>query len=500
MLSTTGLLERGQHYVGTLKHDQSLVFEDRKAVESSGEDIAMVYRSNPNHPVILSGLPAFQSIQFNLPLDARPTSGYLQINATLQALEGVEGVLRISIDGTKRGEVLLRPGVVERSLQIPLSPTDFVRDQLVVSFSLQGEGPGSSCSRNEGLEAVVEIETTSLLALTLDRELETPRDRVHAWGNLVRVAWPDWLQQEERIRRLILASQFEMEGIQSVMVDGQSNDALTTNDMRNALPFFEAQEDDLGGADWPKELAQSGANAGIRHFYRGTTWRERYDLRDDPALRVPATLELHLALGRQIHPQGWTVTVALNNRLVYQEIVAPEDTKFEASVPLPEEMQTRENVIEISVISPHRSVGECDNGPELIAELLPTTALYHGDATYNDSIDELRATLEWLDRLNVWAFADLSASDAQVASAMLGALLPDAVAIGPNTESANIILTSTNRSIAAFPSSGPVWLVTRDPISQKLVAEVIQEGSELPRHGLGILVVPNGVNLTDVAG
>ncbi len=500
LLSTTGFLDRGQHYFGALTQDQNLVFEDRRAVKTSGEDIGLVYRANPNHPVILSGLPAYQSVQFNLPLDARPTSGHLQVDATLQVLDGVEGVLRISIDGAKRGELLLRPGVVERTLQIPLSPTDFVRDQLVVSFSLQGEGPGSSCSRNEGLEAVVEIETTSLLVLTLDRTLETPRDRVHAWGNLARVAWPDWLQHEERIRRLILAAQFERYGIQSVMVDGHSNDALTTDEMRNALPFFAALGGDLGDAEWPKRLAQSGANAGIRHFYRRTTWRERYDVRDDPDLKIPATLDLHLALGRQMNAQDWTVTVVLNNRLVHQEIVASDHLQFEASVSLPEEMQTSVNVLEISVASPHVSTGECDIGPALFAELLPTTRLHQGDTTLADPIGDVRATLAGLGRLKVAMVTDFSASDAQVMSEMLEALLPDAVAVGPNREAANIILTSSDNVIASLSNAGPVWLVTRDPATLRLGAEFIQEGSELPRHSLGILVVPNGVSLMDVAG
>jgi len=171
LLSTMNILEKGQRYVSELTDGPQLIFEDRKAVQRTDEHKAVVFRSGPNHPIILSGLPAYQGVAFALPVDARPTSGYLQIDVTSQVLEGVEGVLRISIDNARRGEMLLRPGEVGRSLQIPLSPTDFAGDQLVVSFSLQGTSARSYCSSDDGFEAIVEIETTSAVYLTLNRPL-----------------------------------------------------------------------------------------------------------------------------------------------------------------------------------------------------------------------------------------------------------------------------------------------------------------------------------------
>ena len=268
LLSTMNILEKGQRYLNELADGPQLVFENRTAVPAADVDTAVVFRSNPSQPVILSGLPAYQGVAFNMPMDARPTSGYLQIDATLQVLEGVEGVLRISIDNTRRGEMLLRPGEVGRSLRIPLSPTDFTRDQLVVSFSLQGEGSGSQCSTDEGLEAVVEIETTSAVFLTLDRTLETARDRVNAWGQLVRVAWPGWLNHDERLRRLILATQFKQRGVETVLVDGHSVDALTTLELREALPFFSLPEHREQQSAWPRTIAIKGANSGLRRFHR----------------------------------------------------------------------------------------------------------------------------------------------------------------------------------------------------------------------------------------
>ena len=110
LLSTMNLWERAQWAVQTKINGPQLVFETPAATPVSDQDTAVVSRSNPDLSVILSGLPAYQSVTFDLPLNARPTSGYLQIDATLQVLAGVEGVLRVSIDNVRRGEMLLHPG------------------------------------------------------------------------------------------------------------------------------------------------------------------------------------------------------------------------------------------------------------------------------------------------------------------------------------------------------------------------------------------------------
>lgn len=74
-----------------------------------------VKRANPDHPVILSGRPTYQRGAFIVPVDARPMSGYLQIDATSQGLDGVEGVLRswTLLGGIGPGVLLFLPVIIE---------------------------------------------------------------------------------------------------------------------------------------------------------------------------------------------------------------------------------------------------------------------------------------------------------------------------------------------------------------------------------------------------
>lgn len=499
LLSTMNILERGQRYVSEFTNGPQLIFEDRKAVPAVEVNTVTIYRSTPSHPVILSGLPAYQGVAFNMPMDARPTSGYLQIDATLQALAGVEGVLRISIDNVKRGEMLLRPGEVGRSLQISLSPTDFARDQLVVSFSLQGEGPGSRCSTGEGLEAVVEIETTSAVFLTLDRPLASARDRVNAWGQLVRVGWPHWLTLEERARRLVLATQFKQRDVDIMMVDAHSEDALSTIELREALPLFAKTEATQDETTWPRPLALRGVNAGLRRFERKSTWRTRFDLRKGEAVRLPSALELHLTLGHQFNGGRWSLFVTLNDRLVHQELIDVGRTGVSTTIALPKDMQSAFNVIEVTAASTNAPEGRCGGGPELIAEMLPESRLLAGETQFSDSMTELRSALSNAGPLSVGVVASMTAVDADAASDILAQLIPADVLLKTNTKRAHIIVLPPDSADILLPMTAPIWLVTLDSITRELVAQSLEGGMGLQRPGAAVLVIPNAMDLKATA-
>ncbi|MFK7878185.1 cellulose biosynthesis cyclic di-GMP-binding regulatory protein BcsB [Roseobacter sp.] len=497
LLSTMNILEQGQRFVREFASGSQLVFEHRKATTEQSLHRAVVQRTNPDHPLILSGLPAYQSVSFTLPVDARPTSGYLQIDATSQVLDGVEGVLRISIQNTRRGEMLLRSGEAGRSLQIPLSPMDFAGDQLVVSFSLQGTGPHRPCRPEDGVEAIVEIETTSAIYLTLDRPLQSTRDRVHAWGNVVRVAWPQWLQQEEQTRRLVLATQFQRRSLGTFFDTGQSDDALTTIGLRDALTLFPPREPELAITS---NLFGTGANAGMRRFHRSTVWRKRYALAGGTGQPMPEQLDLQMLFGRLIEPQYWALTVTLNNRLVFQGHITGKETEYNALIDLPREVQAVTNALEVAVTStaPHGNV--CDDGPELVAEMLPASRLIAGNAVFTDPLSKLKDALSEIDQISVTMTGRLTALDADVISQMLNKVIPLNSEFKPARSKAHVTVLSQDHQAPALPVTGPAWVVTHDNALAGLSVQKIEPGDALPRTGLALLVTPNATLLSEAGG
>lgn len=487
LLSTMNILEKGQRYVREITNGPQLVFEHRTPAEAESSHTATLSRTNSDHPVILSGFPAYQSVAFTMPVDARPTSGYLQINATSQVLDGVEGVLRISIHNTRRGEMLLRPGEVGRTLQIPLSPTDLAGSQLVVSFSLQGTGPQSQCGPDDGLAAVVEIETTSAVYLTLDAPLETARDRVRAWGDVVRVGWPHWLKEDEQLRRLVLAAQSQRRGLTTAFQNTEPHLALTTKDLREVL---QSVPDPVQHGSFDGRLAQSGASAGVRRFHHKAVWRERYDLAGAYALPMPKELALNMQLGHLLGDAFWSLSVTLNDRLVYQSNIAGAQGALTAYIDLPTEVQAAANTLEIVATTTRGRAGPCDEGPELVAEVLPTSHLIAGDAVFADPMSEMHRALKDVIPIRVAMVGQLNAADAARASHLLNLTIPHGSPFKPSMNAAHVTVLAPDSATEAFAVKGPAWLVTPDPASEGAVVRRLKPGDPLPASGLALLVTP----------
>jgi hypothetical protein len=499
LLSTMNLWDRARWAVQTQMNGPQLVFETPAAMPVSDQNTSVIARSNPDNSVILTGFPAYQSVTFNLPLNARATSGYLQIDATLQVLAGVEGVLRISIDNMCRAEMLLHPGVVGRSLQVPLSPTDLAREQLVVSFSLQGNGPPTQCQTDTGLAAIVEIETTSAVHLTLDRPLTTARDRVNAWGGVVRVGWPQWLEPMEQARRLVLAAQFKQHGVPTVFIEGHSADALSTGELRQAFPQLAHGRPAPTEMTWPRKVAATGANAGLRRFHDATRWRINVDLRGDPEMRIPSTLDLRLTLGRQAIADQWSVVVTVNERLVFEDLLDRTETGLAQRIPLPAEMIAASNLIEVTVASTRRQGTACNLLIELIAEMLPETTLIAGDAAFSDALSQLQKHLADLGQLRVGTMSVLNAADADAASDLIARVVPVGVTLKPQTQRAEIVVVTPNDTLVALPDTAPMWFVSRDVTARDLTITPLTAKAILSPRTIGLLIVTGGIDLAEIS-
>jgi hypothetical protein len=499
LLSTMDVLEKGKRYAREVITGPQLVFETLQAPDPSHENTTSILHTKSTHPVLLSGLPAYQSVAFDMPVDARPTSGYLQVDATFQVLEGVEGVLRISIDNARRGEMLLRPGEVGRSLQIQLSPKDFARSTLVVSFSLQGRGPHLQCSTDEGFEAIVEIEPTSAIFLTLDRPLLSVRDRVNASGAVVRIAWPHWLKSEAQMRRLILASQLHQNSIETLMVGAPSEQTLNSGEIRDFLRLARAREATVTTPSWPRALDRDGVNAGLRKFHRQTVWRTRFDLGTGRDARFAEALDLRLQVGKQIGNHGWMLRVALNNRLLFQTELDARNSLFQRVIALPVAYQSASNTLEVTLTSTNSPEQQCDEGPELIAEMMPQTRLTAGATYFSDAAVEMRTHLSRLSAIYMGSLSEIKPADAQVVTGLLAELLPQTSILKPNMSRAEIIVLTPGGQTDFIPNRDDIWLIFRDTLNGELVFKKATNDSLLLLSDPAILVALEGLDMPEVA-
>ena len=441
---------------GMVTDAPGLVFETPSTTDlpaGSSGFAAQIPRATPQGPLILSGLPAYQSASFLLPVEARALSGYLHIDASVQALTGVEAVLRVSIDKTRRAELLLHPdrlsGGAGRSLRIPLSPLDLSRERLVVSFSLQGRSAQAPCGPEDGTPAIVEIETTSHLALTLDRPLTGLRDRVVGWGGAVQVGWPGQGNRAAALARLMAAGQAQRGGVPVRFAPH----GLAADEVLHLLPDLTAPEvADPVTSPWPRPVAV-GANAGLRQFHRATSWRFRAGQPGDR--RVSGRLRLDLYLGQLSAQARWTVTVTLDGRLL-REVAAPAGP-LTRDIPLPANTPPSA-MIEVTAYAHIPRPHLCDEGPELLAELRPGSLLLPGAMRQDDPLERLRKGLEGAP-IGLALPQELALPDAARAATLLGALLPKDMAWrAVRPERARILVVGGGHDLSRWVEM-PGWLL-----------------------------------------
>jgi hypothetical protein len=203
-------------------------------------------------------------------------------------------------------------------------------------------------------------------------------------------------------------------------------------------------------------------------------------------------------MGRTINSDPWSLTITLNNRLVHQNTIEAGLTEYAAHVPLPLDMQSATNTVEINLAAHRQTLGPCDHGPELFAEMQPETVLIQGQAQFSDAITEQRQALSAIGQLTVGTLSILSAADADAASSLLAEILPADVQLKPATNTAQIVLLTANDPRFTLPETQPIWLITRDPLTRALVARAIASGSVLPPTGIAVLILPDGLNLSTV--
>jgi len=162
-------------------------------------------------------------------------------------------------------------------------------------------------------------------------------------------------------------------------------------------------------------------------------------------------------------------------------------------------MLAANNVIELFAASNHVRNGHCDEGPELIAELLPTSVLLRGDEIYSDTMTELRRALLNTGPLAVGTTSQLTSSDASNAIELLAEMLPVDANIRPFSQTAQILVVSPADIPFLLPKTEPIWVVHRDDATGKAVARALVGGTEFSQHSVAILVIPNGLTLAGEA-
>ncbi|WP_417592189.1 hypothetical protein [Parasphingorhabdus sp.] len=398
-------------------------FSDYQGAEERGSDTSGTNVFSPGQysdtPLILSGMPSYTGQLFRLPIDSRPTSGRYGLVFSSRVSEGVEGVLRVSINGMKRADILLNQSKVEQKVEIELTPTELSSPVLDVSLSLQGRGPIAQCSIADSIAAVVEIKPESGLRLSLAKPVNSTRDRLALWGDRVPVLWNEKKRNADDLTKIVHAARLVQKGYSLHFgkngLDSAALSTLSGEAKNNAGSYVTAA--------YPIPITGRNINSGIRKFDHQTSWRYHYNVKNLPGQTLPSALDMRMAVGPTGNDARYDLTVTLNDHILFSRRLSAQTERINQSIALPAGFHQSDNKMEISLATTDANLNLCGAETPSVAELLPETVLRGGGEKISDNLSFVRTQLHAADTVALLGETD-TAVDAQAIAQLLGLLDP----------------------------------------------------------------------------
>lgn len=394
-----GLIERVPQLLAST--GSGLTFEVTPGAEDDHSKVS-IFRARPEGVLLLTAANRAQTARFQLPQDVAIAGGSLTLNATAQIADGQNSLLRVLVGNQIRGEVLLRPGQYDVEALIELTADDLASDMLGVRYALVLADDTGSCTPGGGLTNIVEIEQDTRVRLLVEDINLTPRDQVAAWGSVVLIGWPGWLSPEERQDRWMSAAQLTAQGYRVRFVDAPNSETLSGPDLADFVasqtPAYTMEE---AIPAWPEYLSLAGANAGKRTFKEATSWRHWYRVGPHDHTSAPGAFRYELMLGPLPSTASWTIVVTHNGVILDVKEVAGRAGLHAGTVTLDDVEVLDSNLIEVTATSTYETVGQCNNGPDLFAEMRAETRLLPGGEVFEDELAAVSETVNQRQPLTV---------------------------------------------------------------------------------------------------
>ncbi|WP_339824361.1 hypothetical protein [uncultured Parasphingorhabdus sp.] len=458
---------------------------------TSGTDV-FTTGQNTDIPLILSGLPSYTGQIFRLPINARPVKGRYQLVFSSRVSDGVEGVLRVSINGIKRADILLNQSKVQQKVEIELTATELSSEALDVGLSLQGRGPIAQCSVDDSIAAVVEIKPESGMRLELSKPVDTTRDLLALWGDRVPVLWNAKNDNADELVTIVHAARLVEKGY-SLQFGTNGLDSTALNKLSGEA---KSRGKSFVGAAYPIAIADTSINRGTRKFDRRTSWRYHYNAKDLPEQILPSALDMRLAVGPTGNDASYDLTVMLNDHMLFSRRLPAQTERISQSLLLPAKHQQSENKLEISLAKADLNLNRCGTETQSMAELLPETMLRGGGEKASGNLSILQAQLRAANMVAL--VGDINtAVDAQAVAQLLGQLEPRGLSFVKGTSGANIriVIGDLAAGIAKKGAQPTDWVIYRS--MDRNVGIVVRPASQIealtaPAIALLISIPSNG--------
>lgn len=325
--------------------------------------------------ISLIGFPSYGKVRFPLPLSAEAVAGTLALDVSADVELSGSGVLKVSLNGTRRAAIVLKEGRQTHQIRIELTSQDLAQTSVSVTLSADGITEKPPCTREWAGASVVRIDPTSHVKLSLSTPLSGLRDKLAAAGAHPRLVWSDEPSGTKRAQLLLFARGRAAAGKPVQLVDAAQHIeqaiSLTSDELETGLgTLWETPLNQV--AAWPAPLAGSRATR-AQHFEYEAQWQTKFDLRELPKRETPTHLQVDLRIDGA--SAELLLTVELNGALVHSELVTTQTGNIQAQVALPAGPLKLRNDITFRLRSAEERSGECARGTPKVAQLTSQTQL-----------------------------------------------------------------------------------------------------------------------------
>ncbi|WP_421950724.1 hypothetical protein [Pelagibacterium sp.] len=393
----------------------------------------------------LAGFPDTTEIRFPLPSGINFTAGTLKLALDAQLGSDGDGRVTISVDGVRRGEVVLDPGQTRHEVEIALGPDQLLSNAVVVTLDGRGTTSGGHVcpadTANSG--AAVTLNADSGLALFTDDSIDTRAVRIATMADPATLALGSdaeaqalaiWARQG--LARKGMDVRFAAEDAVPDIVMAQSAGSALTLDPEGRIavsgePGIEALLAARMSAAfmptpdaWPVTVDQLSAETLLKNFRGSRRWTIPYALADLPGGLMPRRFAIDLKTSTLAPGNDWVVRVSLNGNLLRTERFDGQGDAISLDVTLPSEIQALSNAILVELIdtSPNDSI--CRVGPDAQAQLLPTSRLTPQGVQPSAGWPQMMRALAAEPTIGLTVATALSPAEARTTAALLGSFLP----------------------------------------------------------------------------
>lgn len=427
------------------------------ALRSGGEDTAQedpaaqghtrIWVERPRRDVWMgvAGFPDQFDLRFPIPGGISYTGGALELTFDSQLAAGSDGRLTISVNGLRRGEIVLDTGQHTHSVEIALSPEDLLGASLDVGLAGRGvTNSGQICPTNaENSGSAITLLPSSGLALYTDDPADTAAIRLASLSEPMTLALGD--TPDDQAAAIWAGQMLSRAGVGTTFSTGETADLILAPEGGNALGIDAAGRIALAGragihellagraaitavrtlpADWPVTVDALGAETTVKSFRGSRRWVINYRLADLASGRMPTQLDLALKTSVLEAGSHWVVRVSLNGNLLSTQRFDGTADLIEMPVDLPVAVQGLRNAITVELIDTTPNDSICRAGADAQAQLLPATTLLADGEQPEDGWGAMVSALAGADSIGLIVDGRLTASEAGQARAMLAAFLP----------------------------------------------------------------------------